>query len=147
MHGHMRKGLMVAVLVACGPGSAMAQSTVGEVLDKGGRFLTSAELKVLLTGAKFSGENNSGHPLELNLRADGSIDGMAIFVGKNGRHRNDPVAGTWAVDDKDCYCQTTKNSTGGTDFCRRVLSVGSEYFLVTSDGDRDAKVSRREIKK
>jgi hypothetical protein len=144
----IRTGLIAPMLFACAVGDALAQKTVGEVLDMGERFLTATEIKELFAGATYSGLLGGKSFFEEDHLADGTITGHSSAQNTAGtRHTNAPTTGTWSVNDKDEYCKQWKSGSASGRTCLRVLSLGRDYYVARSQGGRDATVDMREIKK
>jgi hypothetical protein len=74
-----------------------APKAVGELLDRGGMQLSSADLRALLAGASMRGTGLEGRPFELMMSPDGRLSGVVGF------ERVD-ATGIWLVDDQDRLC-------------------------------------------
>lgn len=80
--------------------SAHAQSTLGELLDSGGKKMTKEQLVGSLGGTKYGGGLASGRAiLNIELKTDGTIAGSVAAQG-----RPSGTTGQWAVDDAGKTC-------------------------------------------
>ena len=62
----------LSVLTSTG---ALAQTTVGELLDLGGKKLSKEEVVTALSGVELSGPTKKGGIFHIDYRADGSYSG------------------------------------------------------------------------
>jgi len=144
----MRTIAMAAgVILALASTGTVAQSTVKEVLDAGGKALTKAELMALLPGASFSGPTSVGTQLQRNMKADGTYSGnVGTTYGKNA-----PQMGEWKVEDDGQLCITGttqfRESSRSDKSCGLVYKLGDKYFVAGQDSGPGAPVLERSITK
>lgn len=126
--------------------TALAQNTLGEVLDMGGKKLTKDELVATLSGANLSGETRDGASYQSTYKADGTYTGSFVSPQKH----NGTSYGTWAVDDTgkvcaDGYLRLYEDRQQKV--CAFYFKTGDQYYISVSASDRDAFVLKRTIKK
>lgn len=144
----MKNRAFVAGVVLAGLTSttALAQNTVGEVLDAGGKKLSKVELVPLLVGSNVSGPTQGGGEMQVDYKADGTLGGNVHTAdGKNASRY-----GTWTVDDSGMFCvvlTTSGRINSEMKSCGFVFSVGNQYFASLDTDDRGARVLSRTIKK
>jgi len=101
----------LAVIVLAGqplPGYAQQLSTVGDLLDHGGKKLTKEELQRTYSGAIISG-TQAGKPqvtFKNNYMANGTVAGDSW---NNGTRY--PVTGVWFMNDSGQVCNTLNGGT------------------------------------
>jgi hypothetical protein len=101
-------------------------STVGDVVDKGGKKLTKDEVQKLASGAIVSGFQGGNFPntrFRNQLSPNGSVSGDAW----HGDVWFTKISGTWSVNDAGQYCNDLKNDQG-------IKIVGCFFYY--SLGDR-----------
>ena len=134
------------VFVATNGTTAVAQNTLGEVLDAGGKKLTKKEILAVVAGASVSGPTQAGGSMQAEYKSDGTFSGSDQTAGGKGRGR----FGTWKVDDSGMYC-TEVTITGGrpepSKSCGYLFKLGDQYFVSVESDDRGARVMARTIKK
>lgn len=92
--------LVWSLLISAVFTSAHSQSTLGELLDSGGKKMTKEQLAGPLGGTKFNGGLASGRAtLNIELKTDGTISGSIAAQG-----RTTGTTGQWAVDDAGKTC-------------------------------------------
>ena len=69
--------LIGSILLGVVSTSALAQHSLGELLDTGGKKLSKAELVAALAGSTVSGQNKNGDNFEITFKADGTYTGSA----------------------------------------------------------------------
>jgi hypothetical protein len=125
--------------------SAVAQSTLGELLDAGGKKLSKEEVRTVLSGARVTGPSTTGAATEYTYKADGSFSGNL----KTSADWATGVVGTWSVDESGKLCARwtlTKNSKG-FDGCFFYFANRDQYYLSESDSNRASPVYKRTINK
>lgn len=91
-------GLLFGAL-SCG--TALAQSTLGELLAAGGKQLSKEEVLGTLRGASVSGPTAAGGEVQIDWKENGSVSGyMTNATGSRGA-----IFGTWMVDDAGKVCR------------------------------------------
>ena len=120
--------------------SSHAQSTVGELIGKGGKQSTKAELTAQMSMRIQQNWPNGQGEEELLLTADGKITGV-------GRHYASgtvsPVEGAWSVEDDGKFCAPKKLTRWGTNtnLCWYVFKLGDAVYSA-SKTDTEAKLFR-----
>jgi hypothetical protein len=129
-----------------GSSLAVAQNTLGELIDAGGKKLSKEQVVTALSGAQVAGPTTGGGQREVVFKADGSYSGNVETTAKQGFG----VVGTWTVDDGGKLCteghQSGKRATreGG---CNYYFVHLDQYYVTPSDSDRSSPVLKRTIKK
>jgi hypothetical protein len=135
-----------AVLFGLASASALAQNTLGELLDTGGKKLTKEELVAALSGANLSGETREGSVFKTDYKADGTYSGSFVSPQK----RNGTTFGTWTVADTGKLCTDGSikiYEVQPQKVCLFYFKNGDQYYISPSDTDRGAMVSKRAIQK
>lgn len=120
---------LLSLFVAAGCATTSTPGvTVGDLTSKGGKKLTSSEIKSLMTGATFGGAaSGSGTPFKMTNRPDGTFTG-STSTGFN-------FQGTWSVNDKDQYCSviSTADARPGGPPCVYLYSADGKYYMVEAE--------------
>jgi hypothetical protein len=115
--------------------SALAQTTVGELLEKGGMQTTKAEIIALMPMKTQSKWPNGQGEEELFFSVDGKITGSGYHFQSR---TNSPVEGAWTVDESGKFC-VPKRFTGwgsSTNLCWYAFRLGENYFgALKTDSD------------
>jgi hypothetical protein len=128
--------------------AAQPPSTVGDVLDRGGKRVGRDDLVALVSGATISG-SQVGRPqttFENIHRPDGTASGRALdrSVQFGGQLTYD---GTWSVDERDQVCVEFRNNRGNTfKSCTVWYVLDGTYYSAGTD-DRRAEVYRRDLRR
>jgi hypothetical protein len=135
----MKKSLIGLALGTAALG-CLAQSTVGELLDKGGKKLTGADYAAMTPlRTKYVWPQGGGEG-DLVYLADGTLSGSEYQYSSRSES---PATGTWTADDEGKWCMkkhmTLWNSR--TDRCWYTYQLGSEFYGSASD-DRAARVAK-----
>ncbi|TAG24257.1 MAG: hypothetical protein EAZ37_16705, partial [Burkholderiales bacterium] len=121
--------------------NVFAQSTVQEVMDAGGKRLTTEQLQGLMPSKQFTGKMGQGYETDFKLDKDGSFKG---FVYPDGRTVS--TWGSWRIEN-DSYCMDMRYTGGGTNkFCNSIFEVNGKYFVAGSAAKPDAGVRERFFK-
>ena len=135
------------VFVVLSSTTALAQTTMGEVFDAGGKKLTKEEILAAVAGANISGPTQGGGSMQADYKSDGTFSGSQQTTAGKGRGR----FGTWTVDDSGMYCTEITITGGGSTqpekSCGYFLKLGDQYFVAVGSDDRGARVLSRIIKK
>ena len=121
-----------AILMGLVSTTVLAQNTLGELLDVGGKKLSKEGVTAALGGAHVTGASKLGGQLDYVYKADGTFSGNAT----NSQGRGSGVFGTWTVDDSGKLCAdytlTGVNRRGQNLFLLlyQFGSVVSQRFLV-----------------
>ena len=133
-----RIGSVAFLAVACAiglSGTASAQSSLDDLIAKGAKRLTAAELKDTLSGAEISGPTAMGFELVWLLKTDGSILGTATYSTM-------PITGKWSVNGEAQFCFDHESSMGRDAACWDWYRLGSDYYAT-----RGPSVMKRRVKK
>jgi len=139
-------GIVMSVVMST---SALAQSTLGELLDAGGKRMAAADVASALSGASVDGPTKPGGMLRADFKADGSFSGTV--QGPSGG-KPTGIVGTWAVDANGKLCTEftlTATATGmrKDSSCGYYFKNGDQYYVTESGTDRSALLLKRTIKK
>ena len=119
--------------------SAHAQSTVGELLDKGAKKLVKADYAALFPATfSYVWLNKEGEG-DLLYKSDGTLSGIERHYASR---TTSPATGTWTADDNGKWC-IKKNLSAwkrDTDLCWYAFVLDGAYFGSLSDTDRSARV-------
>jgi hypothetical protein len=124
---------------------AQAQSTVGELLDAGGKALTKDEIDSTVRGGSVAGPTAAGGEGEVEFNTNGSASGWVTNQGRRGS-----ILGTWIVEDsgKICWDVAIKyyESTQVKD-CFIFYRLGGKLFVGGGGGGRSGRLLPRTVKK
>ena len=126
-----------------GSSAALAQETLGELLDAGGKMLSKAEVMATVTGTNFSGPTKGGGQFLADYKAGGLLSG----VSRNPQGATGPLSGTWAVDDSGKLCASFSVGGRRSADCGFVYKGRVDYYVCESDSDKSAPVLKRTIKR
>jgi len=139
----MNRYLVVSLILSGLTSVALAQNSLGDLVDGGAKKLSKDAVKSTLGGAHVSGKAVSGADTEYDYKADGYFSGNLKAV--DGTVSG--VVGTWTVDESGKWCGEwtayNKRFTG----CGFFYAKGDELYYVESDSDKSAKIYKRVIKK
>jgi len=125
---------------------AQAQSTVGELVDAGGKALTKDEINSTVRGGSVAGPTAAGGEGEVEFNNNGSMSGWVT----NQTGRRGSVFGTWTVDDNGKICRDVAikyyESTQVKD-CFIFYRLGDKLFVGGGGGDRSGRLLPRTVKK
>ena len=126
-------------------GVALAQATLGELLDAGARKLAGDGFRTEIVDAAVSGPSRSGGSVEFVYRGDGRFSGRVAPADGRGAG----VVGTWAIDANGRVCvdfalvATDRTSSS----CGYFFKLGETFFASESDSDRSAAVLTRVVRR
>ena len=127
---HFTKPLCMLIASLCVVSSVQAQSTVGELLEKGGRRMTKDEMQAMFPyRVKSQWPNRQGEE-DLVLSQDGKITGSGYhFFSKT----TSPAEGTWKLEDDGKLCVAKKFTewATSTNVCWYAFELGKDYFSST----------------
>ena len=139
---------LIAVL-AFGSSDAIAQSTLGALLDAGARKITAEEFKAELMQRTLVGPTGIGIEFEVMYTSAGTITGLST-------HSNAPrlgpgtLDGEWRADTEGRICSSMRiNRASATVLaprCQFWFKLGDTYYVSDSDSDRYAKILPRKLK-
>ena len=123
---------------------ALEKTTLGDLLDRGGKRLSQAEMNQLISGATISGRQGGNFPdvTYTNVySADGAVNGNAW----KSRTWFSKIKGTWSIDASGQLCSELLNDrqekVAG---CQPYYVVGTNYYGVRGDA-RTAEANWRTI--
>jgi hypothetical protein len=123
---------------------AQQPSTVGDILDKGGKRLTKEEVQRLYSGATVSGVQGADHPettFKNTYSTSGSVTGDAW---RNGTWFS-KISGSWSANDSGQLCSDLTTSQGGKIAgCAYYFSLGGHYYSARAV-DRSTPVNERQF--
>jgi hypothetical protein len=129
-----------SLLPACG----QQISTVGDVVDKGGKKLTKEEVRKLFSGATVSGFQGGNFPntrFRNQISPNGSVSGDAW----HGDVWFTKISGTWSVNDAGQFCNDLRNDQGGKiTGCSFYYSIGDRFYAAAG-ADRSIPVNARQF--
>ena len=123
---------------------AVAQNTLGDLLDAGAAKLSPAEFEQEVVGKPIAGATPAGTRLELMYIRDGRIVGTGFSTvtgGVVGGAATYTINGEWNADRSQRIC--TRLRVDLPSQCQFWFRKGELFFLADSDWDREAKVTRR----
>jgi len=147
MHMHALKCFLA--FAAAISTSAVAQTTVGEVLDAGGKKLTKEEVVTLVAGANVSGPTTGGGQFQSDYKADGTLTGTMQTTNMKGGAR----FGKWTVEDTGMLCTeittTIVKSSGAREdkTCAYWFRLSDKYFVALDSDARETHVLERTVKR
>lgn len=134
------KTLQAAVLLAAlgGAGLAQAQSTLGDLLDRGARKLTPAE--VASTGPLRIVREAPDSDALMTLRPGGTVVGT---VHNKQGHGSSEASGTWSVDAAGQRCVDVDLPAFRMHWkqCGYLFKLGEQLYAAASDTDRSVPVA------
>jgi len=136
-----------AVVFGLASAQALAQNTLGELLDMGAKKLSKEEVVTALSGASLSGETKEGASFKVDYKADGTYSGS--FVSPQNK-RNGTTFGTWTAADTGKICidgSIRLYEVQPQKSCQFYFKNGDQYYISPSDTDRSAAVQKRAIAK
>jgi hypothetical protein len=119
-------------------------STVGELLQQGGKQMNSAEIKQRFAGATVNGTAMGTRDSKFQLRymPDGSAAGEGSSPGGSTK-----ITGTWSTNADDQYCQDLRTGFGSSiKGCFYYFAIGDRLFAAPTT-EKSAPVYERELTK
>ena len=115
-----------------------AGSTVGDILARGGKRLTSDEVKAFIPGTQWY-TSIVGKPYVVTILPDGTWKGEA--------GRLPQFLGNWRVDDQGRYCSRLASRSGvsvtADEACLNYYRVGDDYFVSASTAPDTEAIPQR----
>lgn len=151
--------VLVALTVAVFTSSVIAQRTVGEVLDAGGKKLSDAQFNAEITQRLIVGPTPTGGSVQIVYGANGVVAGSGTIPNAPSRLIDrTQVSGEWNIDAEGRVCAKMQFRTEGggpgparMDFlpprCQVWFKLGPQYFVADTESDRSAKVLVRTLKR
>ena len=116
-----------------------AQTTLGELLDAGGKQLSKEEALAVVSGNTIVGPTLSGAINTVKYNADGSYTGSGSSAGNTYG-----FFGTWTVDADGQFCGISGGGANrGAKSCGYWFKASEQYFGCISNSDRNAPVIKR----
>jgi hypothetical protein len=132
------------VLMACGSTGALAQNSLGELLDAGWKKLSKEQVVATLSGATVTGPTRGGGQREYAYKADGTLSGFL----ESAKGKGAAVVGTWTVDDNGKLCSELRVRGTVDQVCAFLFAISTDQFYASdSDTDRSSPILKRTIKK
>ena len=133
---------------------ALAQATLGALLDAGAKPVTIAQFKEEVVQRLIGGPTATGGKLEVMYTADGRLQGTGTQSGyASAIPPWGTIVGDWSSDEQGRICTSMRVgvSAAGTTVvlpkrCQYWYKLGMDYYFADSDTDRSAKVLSRTIK-
>ena len=131
---------------------ALAQATLGALLDAGAKPLSTAAFNDELVQRMIAGPTPTGGKLEVMYTMDGRMQGTGTSAATTSSVVPlSPVSGDWTADEKGRICTTMRIGAWASGSvvmtrCQYWFKLGNEYYFADSDVDRSAKVLKRTIK-
>lgn len=132
----MKPSLLLAALL--GAGAAQAQSTLGELLDRGAQKMTAAQVQAL--GDVRIVRRAADADAYMTMRADGTIVGMVH--NKQGAGSSEAV-GTWRLSANGQRCADVQLPAFRMHWqqCGWTYQLGRDVYFAPSDADRTVAVT------
>ncbi|MGE0497839.1 MAG: hypothetical protein AB7I35_19105 [Ramlibacter sp.] len=131
---------------------AQAQTTVKELLDKGGKKLNAEQLTKLASGATLTGvsyqPNNKSFTFAFDLAPNGQLTGNAWTP-----EWMSPVKATWTVGKGGLFCtHLPKAPAGDRGNCANFYQLGEDLYAANIAADQeeaapDAALNRRKFER
>jgi len=147
---NLRKLILGAAIAALGCGAAMAQSTLGELLDAKAEKLSKEEVQTTIIGATVSGPIQGGLITEVQYKTDGTYSGTYQNpMGGQGGVRAGGYFGKWILNDDGKLCtEGTSGSGKATASCAFYFRLdGQLYIAYGSAANRAAVAFKRSVKR
>jgi len=117
---------------------SLEKLTVGDVLQRGGRQLTAAQLKNIAGGSAFEGVGND-NAWRSQLATDGTMRGESLDKSKN----KSQFQGRWWIDEAERLCMVNETA-GTTPDCSYLYQLQGSYYASPMN-TREAPVSMRNL--
>ena len=132
-------------LLALTSTAALAQNSLGDLLDGGAKKLSKEAVQSALSGAQVSGKSTTGADTEYEFKPGGSFSGNL----QNSEGWRTGVVGTWSVDEGGKLCSDWTLAKNSKKFkgCGFLYAKADQYYYSESDSDRSAPIYKRVIKK
>src|SRR5258708_1550139 len=134
---HIARNFVLSIVVGAtffGAASyAQQQTTLANVLERGGKKLTKVEMRTLVSGATIEGTQGGNFPnttFKNVYSADGTVRGDAWNKGAWFTRIN----GKWSVNEEGQLCSELRNDQGSNIVaCQTYYVVGSTYYAARGD--------------
>jgi hypothetical protein len=130
---------------------AIAQTSLGNLLDGGATRLSSEEFRRELVGRPMEGPTPTAQRLEVVYLGNGEIRGVGtatMLGGAGGGAQTFDIQGSWTIDGSERICTSMLLGRGVSlpPRCQFWYKYDNDYFFSDSDSDRSARVVRRTVK-
>lgn len=138
---HTNRLLLAAFAIAFS-GCTFAQTTLGELLDKGAKKLFKPEFVALLPGSVSGVWPDGKGEVDVVFKPDGTFSGNARHYASGSTSGS---YGTWDMDEngKSCIVEHLPGWNTTHKGCTFRFLFGNDLYSSSSDSDRDAKVILR----
>ena len=136
-------------------GSALTAvpSNLGELLNAGATRLSTEEFKREVVQRTVTGVMATGHRFEIMFAANGSVSGTGVSPRDppQGPKADNPISGEWKVGDAGRICTNLRLTSNTAAIvlpaeCQSWFKLGNDYFVTSSDSDRNTKVLLRSVR-
>jgi hypothetical protein len=128
---------------------AVAQNTLGELLDGGAKKISPDEFRQEVALHPLVGITPTGVRMEVIYASSGAIQGRMLEMGTIAASltASGSIDGVWNVDDSGRICTSMMIGRIFLPFrCEYWFKYKGDYFLALSDSDPKAKLLRRTVK-
>ena len=145
-----QQSLLVAISAVLSSNAALAQSTVGDLLDAGAVKLSKADIMATIVGANVSGPTQAGGINQTDFKSDGTYTGAYQGSPGAGRGQSGGYFGKWTLSDEGKFC--LEGSAGpaarANSSCLFYFRLGDQlYVAVDADAGRTSAVLKRMVKR
>ena len=148
---NMRKLIIGATIAAFGCGAAMAQSTLGDLLDAKAEKLSKEDVQTTIVGSTMSGPIPGGMNIDAEYKADGTYAGSYQNPsGGQGGGRAGGFFGKWTLGDDGKFCTEGTGGTGkATGSCAFFFRLDGQLYIAygSSTANRAAVAYKRSVKR
>jgi hypothetical protein len=146
----MKTLILGALLASLGIGAAVAQGTLGGLLDAGAEKMSKQEVLDTVIGAMISGPTPSGGNVEITYKADGTYSGSYQgWAGARGAGKEGGIFGKWTLQENGKLCEEGR---GGADKeiarCMYFYRIGDQLYEINGPAlNRSAVALKRTAKR
>ena len=148
---NVRKLVLGAAIAALGCGAAMAQSTLGDLLDAKAEKLNKEDVQTMIVGATMSGPIPGGMNIDAEYKADGTYAGSYQNPsGGQGGGRAGGFFGKWTLGDDGKFCTEGVGGSGkATGSCAYFFRLDGQLYIAygASAANRAAVAYKRSVKR
>ena len=148
---NLRKFILGAAMAALGSGVAMAQSTLGDLLDAKAETLSKDEVQATFVGATASGPIPGGMNIDVEYKADGTYAGSYQNPsGGQGGGRAGGFFGKWTLADDGKFCTEGTGGNGkAIGSCAYFFRLDGQLYIAygSSAANRAAIAYKRNVKR
>jgi hypothetical protein len=148
---NLRKLILGAAIAALCSGAAMAQSTLGELLDAKAEKLGKDDVQATIVGGTVSGPIPGNMNIEVVYKADGSYTGTYQNPsGGQGGGRAGGFFGKWTLSDDGKFCTEGVGGTGkAVGSCGFFFRLDGQLYIAygSSDANRALAAYKRSVKR